>query len=344
MPINFDQIKSLTIPEGSVISITDSHGNRLWPYVEPYYVVFTSPGNISLNVVDNIKYWNGTIETSTDNSTWTVWNGTTTVTSTTGKLYVRGSNNTFITGENASSTKAAWNLTGSNITVGGNIECLLDYQTVISGNIPTAANYTFSHLLCYNSNLISAHRLVLPRTILKAHMYDWLFLQTGITTAPALPATTLAAECYRGMFSVCSNLATAPALPATTLADSCYNSMFNGCTSLVISPALPATTLAKGCYYSMFKGCTNLTTINALPATTLAVECYREMYYNCSKIKLAYSQSSSYPNAYRIPIERVGTSAGAATANMVWGTGGVIPNDGGSPSINTTYYTSNTII
>lgn len=34
------------------------------------------------------------------------------------------------------------------------------------------------------------------------------------------------------MFYNCTSLTTAPELPATTLADSCYGDMFNGCTSL----------------------------------------------------------------------------------------------------------------
>ena len=34
------------------------------------------------------------------------------------------------------------------------------------------------------------------------------------------------------MFNDCTSLTTAPALPATTLANCCYDFMFNGCTSL----------------------------------------------------------------------------------------------------------------
>ena len=56
------------------------------------------------------------------------------------------------------------------------------------------------------------------------------------------------------MFYGCTSLVTAPALPATTLAEECYGSMFQGCTLLELEdiPALPATTLAEGCYDSTF--------------------------------------------------------------------------------------------
>ena len=57
--------------------------------------------------------------------------------------------------------------------------------------------------------------------------------------------------CYAYLFSG-STLTTAPELPATTLAYGCYAMMFNGCLSLTQAPELPATTLDNFCYYSMF--------------------------------------------------------------------------------------------
>ena len=57
--------------------------------------------------------------------------------------------------------------------------------------------------------------------------------------------------CYAYLFSG-SKLTTAPELPATTLAYGCYAMMFNGCLSLTQAPVLPATTLAGFCYYCMF--------------------------------------------------------------------------------------------
>jgi hypothetical protein len=70
------------------------------------------------------------------------------------------------------------------------------------------------------------------------------------------------------MFLNCTSLTTAPELPATTLAEICYYYMFQGCTSLTTAPELPATTLANQCYESMFSGCTNLNYIKAMFITT----------------------------------------------------------------------------
>ena len=73
------------------------------------------------------------------------------------------------------------------------------------------------------------------------------------------------------MFSGCSELTTAPALPATTLAEYCYAQMFSGCSELTTAPTLPAETLAFGCYNEMFSGCTALSSVTML-ATDVSAE------------------------------------------------------------------------
>ena len=64
---------------------------------------------------------------------------------------------------------------------------------------------------------------------------------------------------FCNLFEGRSVLTSAPELPATMLANNCYSAMFSGCTSLTSAPKLPATTLAIGCYSNMFSGCTSLT-------------------------------------------------------------------------------------
>ena len=162
---------------------------------------------------------------------------------------------------------------------------------------------------------------------------------TSLTQAPELPATTLAIYCYDSMFQGCTSLTQAPELPATTLAEYCYSNMFKGCTSLTQAPALPATTLVSYCYSSMFNGCTALTQAPALPATILADHCYGYMFNNCSKIKLSTTMTEEYTQPYRIPITGTASSVTEPVTSMFYGTGGTFT---GSPSINTTYYLSNT--
>ena len=281
--------------------------------VDAKYLTFSSPNSFTLKVNDTTKHWDGTLEYSTDASTWSTWDGTTMLSSATSGskdvLYLRGTGNTVITGNNQ---EYRWVLTGSDVRCKGNIENLLDYATVETGAHPTMASR------CY---------------------YNMFYGCTSLTQAPALPATTLAYACYYGMFTGCTSLTQAPALPATTLAGSCYHNMFSGCTSLTQAPALPATTLASNCYYGMFNGCTSLTQAPALPATTLAVECYTHMFNGCTKIKLSTIQTGEYEVVYRIPTAGIGTTATDALSNMFARTGGTFT---GTPEINTTYYLSNT--
>ena len=59
-----------------------------------------------------------------------------------------------------------------------------------------------------------------------------------------LPSVT-EAKCYSSMFYGCTSLTTAPELPATTLADGCYQSMFRGCSNLKYLKCL-ATNISTG--------------------------------------------------------------------------------------------------
>ena len=126
----------------------------------------------------------------------------------------------------------------------------------------------------------------------------------SLTTAPELPATTLARGCYNNMFRDCINLRSAPELPATTLAEACYSYLFYGCKSLTNGPDLTASTLTSYCYSEMFYGCTSLTQAPELPATTLNVGCYSYMFRRCTSLTQAPElpattlRSSCYQNMF----------------------------------------------
>lgn len=144
------------------------------------YLTFSSPNSFTLKVNDATKHWNGTLEYSTDTSTWSTWDGATTLSSATigseDVLYLRGTGNTVITGNNVN---YKWVLTGTDVKCKGNVENLLDYAAVESGNHPTMADYCYRHMFrdC-----------------------------TSLTQAPALPATTMADYCYNSMFRDCTSL------------------------------------------------------------------------------------------------------------------------------------------
>ena len=276
--------------------------------VEDVVVVYTDcltftgeSSDFTLSVGSNgAKEWDGILYYSTDHNTWNVWDGTA-ISSANKKLYLKGKGNTkFYTSKGARLSLSA------KASCSGNIQTLLDWESP-------------------------------PTSISTGSCYEAMFWNcTNLTTAPELPATTLAQNCYYSLFSGCTNLTTAPELPATTLANYCYRNMFVRCSNLTTAPELPATTLAEGCYYSMFSSCTNLTAAPALPATKLADDCYNSMFNNCTKLKLSTTQTTEYKTAWRIPSS--GTISNTSTMwsrNMLKNTGGTFT---GNPRINTTYY------
>ena len=250
-------------------------------------IVFTGTESFTLKT-NNGKKWNGTIEYSTDATTWTTWDGSSSTAISSGEgnvLYLRGKNNTHISSTDGRTySKFVFTTTGT-IACTGDIRTLLDYEDP--------------------SN------------------------------------TTMDEYCYYYMFFNCTSLTSAPTLPATALANSCYTGMFYNCTSLTTIPRLPATTLASSCYTSMFYNCTSLTTIPALPATTLATSCYQNMFNGCTNIKLSATQVDEYQTEYRIPTSGNGTDGTNSLTDMFSRTGGTFT---GTPTIDTTYYTSNTVV
>ena len=248
----------------------------------PAALSFIGNEDFTLKVYDTTKHWDGTLYYSTDYISWNIWDGTE-ISSGNKLLALRGTGNTVITGN---SSNYRFVFTGSdnlNIKCYGNIETLLDYQTVMNGEHPTMSTYCYAYMFSGCTSLTQAPEL--PATTLADYCYVSMFRNcTSLTTTSELPATTLANYCYSNMFYGCTSLTQAPQLPATTLADSCYRGMFYNCTSLTTAPELPATTLADYCYFNMFYGCTSLTQAPELPATTLANSCYRFMFYNCNSL------------------------------------------------------------
>ncbi len=196
----------------------------------PPYITFSSPSSFTLQQQDQTTssavIWNGTVEYSTDKSSWTVWNGKQ-ISSVNNVIYLRGTGNTNITG----SSGKRFILLGTSIRCSGNIENLLDYTTVLNGGHPSMAAQCFQSLFYQNTSLVSA---------------------------PQLPALSLAVRCYESMFSGCTSLVDPPTLPASVVVAGCYTGMFANCTSLAHLPSLPATLVPRAAYEGMFKGCTSL--------------------------------------------------------------------------------------
>ena len=193
-----------------------------------------------------------------------------------GNLRLRGksSKGTAVSDTNYS-TISFGNTTAVSCT--GDIRTLIDYKSYASAN---TENARFCYLFSGCTALSTAPEL--PAMTLADYCYFYMFNGcSSLTTAPELPARTLKDRCYCYMFTGCSSLTTAPELSAMTLDVYCYAQMFQNCTSLTIAPALPATELKEACYFATFEGCTSLKTAPELNATTLVQGCYQKIFNNC---------------------------------------------------------------
>ena len=219
------------------------------------YITFTANGEQKFMMTTEGGYTISGLEYSVNNSDWA------TVKADTEVPFGGENGNLRLRGTNKCGTASAWN-TYSTITF------TKDVDVACTGDIRTLLDWRIYNIVETNNA-----------------MFCNLFNGCSVlTSAPELPATKLAEDCYYQMFSGCTNLTAAPELPATTLENSCYREMFWSCTNLASAPELPATILANYCYFGMFEKCTNLTSAPELPATVLAEACYGSMFSDCTKL------------------------------------------------------------
>lgn len=254
--MNFANITSWIIPEGSVTQVTDSLNRVIWQKTQPvpplantYFYVEDISG--SANTLTIRKQFSGaptiTVYYSTDQQNWSSMGNTDTtgITATipsNGKLYLKCNTNAWYNSEPNIITATG------NYNVGGNIMSLLYGDNFIGEtSFPNGSENNFRSLFVSCLTVINANNLILPTNTTKC--------------------------CYEGMFSSCRNLTTAPALPATTMTNACYEHLFYNCTSLTTAPILPATTLAIICYEGMFNGCTNLNSVTTYAQDISATNC-----------------------------------------------------------------------
>ena len=271
-------VSGITVANWNTETITDNGKAELFfPYV-----TFTANGEQKFKMTTSGNYTISGLQYSVNNGKWenVVVDKEVTFGGTNGTLRLRGTNINGTASNRGEYSTITFTKPNVNVACTGDIRTLLDWR--IYSTVDTK-NAKFCSLFKGCSVLTSAPEL--PATTLASFCYSYMFSGcTSLTAAPKLKATTLASFCYSYMFSGCTSLTAATELKATTLADNCYDNMFRGCTSLTDAPELKATTLAYECYYSMFYGCTSLTATPELKATTLAYGCYSNMFYGCTSL------------------------------------------------------------
>ena len=262
------------------------------------YVTFTAKDPQTFKMIEYDGYKISGLEYSVNNGDWTTLEAGTGVTfgGSNGNLRLRGTNlnGTSVTGQYSTIT-----FTDSNVPVActGDIRTLLDWDNYTTVN---TENAMFINLFKNCSVLTSAPEL--PATSLAYNCYYCMFFGcTNLKSAPKLPAPTLTTCCYFAMFAMCTNLKTAPELPAEALAYQCYDSMFSGCKNLKTAPKLPAKKSRRECYANMFSGCTNLKSAE-LSIEFLDRGCCSQMFNNCTNLSsvtmLAPSEEITLSGSY----------------------------------------------
>lgn len=269
-------IGNVTVAEWGTDKIDGGKAEEYIPYV-----TFTAEKAQKFMMKTNGNYNISGLEYSVNFGDWTTVEANKEVTfgGTNGDLRLRGTNTDGTA--SALDKYSTITFTDSYVPVActGDIRTLLDWDNYTTVN---TENAMFINLFENCSVLTSAPEL--PATSLAYNCYYCMFLGCkNLKSAPKLPAKALANQCYAYMFARCTNLKTAPELPAEVLANQCYDRMFLGCKNLKTAPKLPAKTSQMYCYVSMFSGCTNLKSAE-LPIEFLSRGCCGSMFYNCTNL------------------------------------------------------------
>ena len=247
------------------------------------YLTFTAEEATTLTLNQHESIAPHKLLKSTDAVNWTKWENPAT-----NGISLNIGESVYIKADEDALTRTATSTSKYNqFSSTGRISCDGDIRSILN-KVVAPGDYECWLLYLFNgcSSLTTAPEL--PATTLASWCYYSMFRDcTALTTPPELPATTLATQCYYEMFYNCTSLTTAPELPATTLASGCYYRMFTKCASLTQAPELPATTLTSNCYNTMLAGCTSLTSAPELPATSLDSNCYEAMFENCTSLTTA---------------------------------------------------------
>ena len=275
-------VSGITVKDWTGGTITDNGKTEECPTP---YVTFKAKAEQKFKMTITDNYTLSGLQYSVNNGKWenVVVDKEVTFGGTNGDLRLRGINPNGTASEWTAYSTIKFTEANVNVACTGDIRTLLDWRIY---NIVETNNARFCYLFKDCAVLTSAPEL--PATTLADFCYYSMFYGcTSLTAAPELKATTLANNCYDAMFFGCTSLTAAPKLPAIELAEYCYGNMFYGCISLTAAPKLPAIELAESCYKNMFCNCTSLEAAPELPAKKLAEYCYNEMFYGCTSLTSA---------------------------------------------------------
>jgi len=239
-----------------------------WTWVEKHSIQMTASAPQTVTAPSG-----STMEYSYDGKNWTAMTEAVGFGVDNNIVYIRGKNASGLNYKSFALGNSA-----STVALAGNIQSLLDWETLPDTVPASGFIYTFNNCKA----ITSVNNTFLPATTLRNYCYCALFRFTSITKAPALPASAMTEHCYQEMFYGDTALITPTALPSTTLNSYCYCDMFSGCTNMTTAPELPAETLKYRCYYRMFGNCAKVNEIHCSAKTISAGDCTANWLKNVS--------------------------------------------------------------
>lgn len=126
--------------------------------------------------------------------------------------------------------------------------------------------------------------------------------------------------------------------------DTSINGMCEGIyygSGIIDCPKIPTPAVDVKTFRSAFAYCSRLRSLPELLPLAIENSSYEYMFDSCPNIKMSTTRTGIYQNEYRIPAIGTGTAVSGGLSNMFSNTGGSFKS---TPTINTTYYTSNEII
>jgi len=300
------------------------------------YILFRSPETFKL--VTTSKYWDGTIEYSTDNSSWTAWDGSVINSAKYGDdyyyIFLRGkvngnslntlSPNVNTMGSEYDSTTTRFSIipTGENtVECYGNLMTLINYETPVT----EVAENAFIRLFCNCQSLSTAPDIIatnigeqafrgifwLCESLVKAPSlcaksvgssgFSFMFYQSGVVKASKINAETVDKFSFDSMYRNCDKLKIVPDITIKVLPQACCSYMFSECTALETAPGIAADSIFTSTLSDMFFKCTALKTIPYFSVESIGDGGCSQMFYNCSSLE-------SFPTITAKVIEESGCS------------------------------------
>ena len=231
---------------------------------------------------------------------WIKWNGSSIYAAAYDGLYylsLRGTGATYVSTsqkptevENLNPAAPLALYAGSGVDCVGDIESLLDYETVLDGEVPAQADsYIFTGLFKGFTKLTTAPSFITTSLENKDYAYAAMYYGcSSLIESPVLPAIKTGKSSYNAMFRNCTALEDFGDISANDFADSTCRQMFMGCTNLNPSgkEILITSMTGEATMQDMFRDCTSMEETVLVTTGEIGVYSFKTMYAGCSGLKV----------------------------------------------------------